>query len=381
MSLGYPVIDADGHVWEPIDLWERFIDPAYQHKAPRTWPGAGQQKRLEIEGEAMPKIDGTNPSPPIFWEYLRKLMESRHPEGVARAFPPDLYLRDLDREGIDQVVLFPTLGLIVMGREYQDRGLAAAVAQAYNNWLAEYCSYAPGRLLGAAMIALHDLDAAVVEARRAVQELGMRTLFLRPNPLYGRTLDDPAYDPFYAEVERLGVPIAIHEGGGSRLPAAGGDRFKTHLMSHLPSHPFEQMLALESLIFGGVFERFPKLEAIFLESGCGWLPYWLDRMDEHQEYLGAIEAPELTMKPSDYFRRQCWISTECEERGLRHVIDWIGDDQIVFASDYPHPDGKFPDALSNFLELPGVSAASKRKILCDNALKLYHLAGQPAPIR
>ena len=138
-------------------------------------------------------------------------------------------------------------------------------------------------------------------------------------------------------------------------------------------HPHEAQSALLSMIVHGVYERFPRLRTAYMEAGCGWLPSWLHRIDEHLELAGAAEAPELTMSATDYFRRNCWISTECDDRYVADVMRWMGDDHIVFETDFPHPDSKYPHATEHFLGLDAeiVSDASKRKILWDNAVDLY----------
>src|SRR5262249_37297570 len=201
-------------------------------------------------------------------------------------FDPKARLGVMDAEGIDAVVLFPTLSAIPIAA-IQDAGFGLAMARAYNNWLAEFCQMAPHRLYGVAQVPLLHLDAAIAEATRAVTQLGMRMVFLRPNPYAGRGWTDRLYDPFWACIQDLGIPFAFHEGTFAKgIPTAGIDRFESYFFQHIVSHPFEQQLACLSLIAGGVLERFPRLQVAFMESGTGWLPYWLHRIDEHYESLG-----------------------------------------------------------------------------------------------
>ena len=127
------------------------------------------------------------------------------------------------------------------------------------------------------------------------------------------------------------------------------------------------------MVVGGVFGRFPNLEGAFPEGNCGWLPWWLRRLDDQWKKYGGGEATKLSARPSEYFRRQCYIGTDVDEELLRIVIDEIGDDNIVVSTDYPHADGPFPHGIDEFLELPGVSRASKQKILWDNCARLYSL--------
>ncbi len=282
----------------------------------------------------------------------------------------------MDVEGVDVGFLYPSFGLFAIASDELDPAYAAAVARAYNDWLASFRAASPERLHGVAMVALHDPVLAAAEAERAVTELGFRGVFVRPNPVGGRNFDDPAYDVLWAAIERLGVPIGIHEGGRPRLPQAGADRFENLEQRHICSHPFEQMCAAVSFVYGGVLERFPELRVAFLEAGCGWVPFWLERMDEHYENglkrdFGA--AKTLSMAPSEYFRRQCFVSADADESFLAQVIDVLGDGCIVFSTDYPHPDSKYPEAVDCFLAIDGVSDESKRRILWDNAARLYAL--------
>jgi predicted TIM-barrel fold metal-dependent hydrolase len=145
-------------------------------------------------------------------------------------------------------------------------------------------------------------------------------------------------------------------------------------------HPFEAMGACLSMITHGVYERFPRLQVAYLEAGCGWLPSWLHRIDEHLELAGK-EFPELTMSATQYFKRNCWISTECEDPFVADVIRWMGDDRILFESDFPHPDSKFPHAVEEFLGLlpDQISVESKRKILWDNPVAFYRFPDSHYP--
>jgi predicted TIM-barrel fold metal-dependent hydrolase len=272
------------------------------------------------------------------------------------------------------MVLYPSRGLFALAADGIPKRLAGAIARAYNRWLADFCSHAPDRLFGAAMVSLHDAEIAAAEARHAVEELGMKSIFLRPNPVNGRTIDHPDLDDFYAEVERLGVPIGIHEGAGVHLPQFGRDRYDTLFKVHMMSHAVENMGACMDLIVGGVLERHPRLRCVFLEASSGWVPWWLERMDEHHEgFHGSREAGGLTLKPSEYFERQCFVAAEVDERAAKYVEDAFGTGVLVLGSDYPHGDGSFPHAIADFVALDTLSETAKRKALWDNPKRLYAL--------
>ena len=225
------------------------------------------------------------------------------------------------------------------------------------------------------MLPIHDIAASIREARRAVRDLGFKAVFLRPNPpRRGVYWHHPEFDPLWAAVQDLDVPVGFHEGVASRMPTAGDDRFADDLfcLQHACSHSMEQMLALEAMTLGGVLERFPRLRVAFLEGNGSWLPFWLWRLDEHWENPGRYENPALKLRPSEYFQRQGFVSLECDETPGRQAIDACGDEGFVFSTDYPHYDTKYPEATARFLKLP-IAEASKRRILWDNCARLYRI--------
>jgi predicted TIM-barrel fold metal-dependent hydrolase len=173
-------------------------------------------------------------------------------------------------------------------------------------------------------------------------------------------------------MQSLGVPVGVHEGGLSGMPVAGLDRCRSFFFSHMICHPHEQQLACMQIIGGGVLEKFPKLKVAFLESGGGWLPHWLERLDSHYEKLGLL-VPYLKMKPSDYFRRQCAISFDPDEKTLPATVELIGEDQVMWASDYPHFDALFPGVVNELKEQP-LSPRAMQKVLGENAMRFYDLS-------
>ena len=181
-------------------------------------------------------------------------------------------------------------------------------------------------------------------------------------------LGTPTFWPIYEEMQRLNAPLLVHN---SRQGPAGEIRFDTFLFAHTIGRPFETLIDCAALAYGGVPEKFPKLRIAFLECGCGWVPYWMDRMDEEWEKRQS-EAPLLKAKPSEYMTRGNWFyAAEPEESTLPYVIDRIGDDKILFASDYPHWDGMFPYVVSTIHGRKDISEESKGKFLGENAKKLY----------
>ena len=356
----FPVVDADAHILEGQDLFDHYLPPAFRHRAPRLVTDERGGRRMLYEGRLLPPF-------PVGEQASWGMPE-----------PPAARLALMDAEGIDAMVLFPSKATFFPAGA--DAGLALALVRAYNDYLADFCRAAPQRLLGVALVALHDVEAAIAEARRAVA-LGLRAVMVRPNPLRGRRLDDPAYFPFYAAIEELGVPLIVHETTGV-LPTAGADRYGVdrpdqYAFTHLISHPFEQMLAVLALIGGGVLERFPRLRVGFFEAGCGWLPYWLWRMDEHFEHPALRpQFAGLALRPSEYFRRQCFATCEPEEVTVPAAVAALGSDKILLASDLPHYDSRRGALYAFWAEAP-LPEPVKRRLLGENAIAFYGLDAGP----
>ena len=376
MKDGFRVVDADAHVIEPDDLWARYFDASLRDRAPRHL-----NRAFAIQ------VDGVPINTPADWETetsaeqtarrderISATFRELFPSAYERGFDAVAQLADMDIEGVDLAFLYPSYGLFATASNELDPVIAAATCRAYNNWLADFCGGDRERLHGVGMIALQDPDAAAAEVLRVHDDLGFRAVFARPNPIAGRNLDDPAYESVWKALSERQMTLGLHEGGMPPLPQAGSDRLTNAEQKHICSHPMEQMVAAVSLIYGGVLERFPGLQVAVLEAGCGWVPFWLERMDDHYEKGLARDfgaANDLTMPPSEYFARQCYVSADADEAMLAPVIALLGDERIVFSTDYPHPDSKYPHAVESFLALPGVSDDSKRRILWDNALALY----------
>jgi predicted TIM-barrel fold metal-dependent hydrolase len=363
------IVDADGHVLEPRSAWasipERYrpVIETDEHALDHVVIGGEDIFVARLGQMGSPGTDVGIPVGPVPLEEARP-----------GAFDPASRLVDMDSEGIDEAVLYPTIGLGFWG--LRDPAAAVAVARAYNDWLAGYCAADPARLHGAAMVPFQDIDAAVAELHRATQELGFVSAFVRPNPCLGRAISDPANEPFWTAAEELGVAVAIHEGHQLAIETIGMDRRPTNtFVMHAVSHTFEQMLACAQLIGTGVLERHPAMKVVFLEAGGGWAPYWLARLN-HQVPSYHRFAPPLSLLPSEYFARQCWVSFEIDEETLPALAPHIGVDRVVWGSDYPHADSTFPGAIKEITELVApMDNESQRRILGANALALYGLAG------
>lgn len=363
------VVDADGHVVEPESAWHGV---SKEHR-PRIERDAHGYEHVVVGDEeiiAVPLGNLATPGSHFSDPATFRTLADAQPGGS----DPVARLVDMDAEGIDQAVLYPSIGLYLWA--LHDDQAAVALARAYNDWLAGYCARDRNRLFGAAMLPMQSPEDAAAELRRAALELGFTAAFVRPNPCKGRSLCDRAYESVWSTAEELDVAIGVHEGSSVIVPTLGSDRPFNPLILHAVSHSFEEMLACAQLIAFGVLERHPRLRVVFLESSGGWGPFWLERLDEQAESFGDF-CPQMVLKPSEYFARQCMISYEIDERTLPILAPVIGEQRIVWGSDYPHHDSTFPGAVDALLHtMEPLPPAGQARILGDNARRLYRL---PSP--
>jgi uncharacterized protein len=373
---GFKVFDSDMHVMEPPDLWQRYIAPEFRAVAPRGRTSDNVRDLGVIFPDGEPNGRRTSGVPHRGHNYERN--QELYRDDARRGWGPDVQLEAMDREGIDVAVLFPSRGLSVLTHPDREPRFAAAIARAYNDWMFDFCWADATRLLGAGMISVFDIKDAVEETRRVVDELKFRAVFLRSNIVNGKTWHDPYYEPLWSALEEINVPVGFHEATGSRSRQSG-DHFEPNFgLRRVYAQPFEQMLGLGSFVGGGILARHPKLRVAFLEANCSWAPWLLWRLDESYEREGDVFMPELSVKPSEYFKRQCYVSVEPDEAPARYLIEELGNDRIVFSTDYPHGDSRYPNAVECFLKLP-LSDQDKRKILWDNCARFYGFDEAPRP--
>jgi predicted TIM-barrel fold metal-dependent hydrolase len=373
MTRAYNVIDSDGHILEPLDLWEKYMDPGMRNRAPKIERDASGKQRLFIGEKVLGGERGMASLGAVGMRDGAVVVDdaSEYEDGRKGGFDPHARIPDMDLDGIDAAYLYPSIGLFAGSIE--DPKLSAAVCRAYNRWLADYCAAYPDRLFGIAMLPLQDTDLAIKEMQFAHEKLGMPGIFLRPNPYNNKMVHHPDYDKFWSAVEDCGVAVGFHEGGASGMPQVGLDRFETRGARHIVTHTMEMMMAALSMIWGGVCDKHPKLRVGFLESGGGWIVPWLERMDRHYVDRGFNDSG-LSMKPSEIFQRNCWISFEPVEGSLHVLADYIGPHKILWATDYPHPDGFFPGAPDMVRKnLEGLSPETKSQVMAGGAKGFYAL--------
>ena len=401
MTVPNLVVDADGHVLEPPDGMVRYAPAAYRERVWHIETKGDDSEWLHFNGGVRPAggmaLAGTAGMTAAERDRARK-GAMRYSEVRPGAFKPAPRLPDMAVEGISQAVLYPTMLLGLPGLD--DADFAEVQANAYNEWLAHYCSYAPKRLFGAAIVPTQDVERAVRTIRRA-KELGLVGIFMRPNPaVEGRKFIDPIYDPIWRTCEELAMPVGLHPFLSPDMPGAcralGFAELRAPSVSYAPkdaspadpirnlgnvffsqalSNPFDVMECVALFCAGGILERFPKLTVLFLEANGGWIVPWLERLDHHYKVF-RWDVPWLKMKPSEYFRRQCYISFDPDESTLAFTATspLVGADRIIWASDYPHPDAKFPGVVDELKEATEqLTDRARARIFGENARDVYKL--------
>lgn len=339
------VIDADGHVVENADEFARF-----------GWDG---------RSTGYPALD-------MMLARGRELIQF----GLctdASPWDPEARLADMDREGIAVSVNYPT-ALLVLNQV--EPAIATDLCRVYNDWAhATFTEPTESRVRTMALVAIADPASAAREARRAVTELGAPGVAV--SPFAGEVhLDDPALDALWDVCEELDVPVGIHGGRNTTEPLLPIEGFRDQKRYYAMAHPFGQMIAMGDLAVGGVFDRHPRLRVAFLESGVGWVRWYADRLDAgwaDVRHPGADPTAVSERAPTEYvFGGRCFFSCEPDEPNLAQVIDGVGREHVVFASDYPHFDCKFPHSVDAITEA-GLDAAVLTAVTVDNPPRLYGL--------
>jgi predicted TIM-barrel fold metal-dependent hydrolase len=288
-------------------------------------------------------------------------------------YDPVARLKVMDGEGIDISLLYPTIGICWEGF-VTDPALATAYSRAYNRYIVDFCSHDPRRLVPVAHISLIDEDGAVEEVVRA-REAGCKAVYLSPDlpARAGRGLSDTAFDRFWSTVEDLDMPVGFHvvvrDEPSFRPPII--ERKGGRSLFGFAFLAIDVMAAFTEMLASGVFENHPRLRCTVLESGATWIAAWLDRMDHKFEVMRSITPTSL--KPSEYFFRQCLVSADPDESVIAPIIEAVGSDYFVWASDYPHIDASFGVVGEIRSRLTTLSEEDQAKVLGLNAQRFYGL--------
>jgi len=386
---GFFVFDCDMHLEEPFDLWERRLPEPWRSRTKIVPPPRGHLETgragIEVGGNvSQPLIFGPAVSEvaeeafqrrnPTTRQSERKWLEVPHLVKAQTECSPEVYLEGMEIEGIDIAVLTPSFIFRLTSIDGLDPEHAIAMCRVHNDYAAEFAGADPQRFKFWAWLPRGAPEQAAREARRCVEELGAVGVAMTNQAVDGRLLSDPEFDALWTEAERLHTVVGIHPA----TPRVMRDDFRSRYNGHRRTdvvgttmRPFYAQSCIAELILGGVLEEHPALNVMIMESDATWVPWLLWRMDGKWETYGPDQDYQLSLKPSDYFRRQCFVAADPGEEVVKYVIDQVGDDRVVWASDYPHHDCPFPEATSTFLALEGISEESKRKMLWDNAARLF----------
>ena len=377
--MQYDMISADGHVdliWLPPDLFTANASALMRDRMPYVEQGPAGPRWVSRNGAQFGLVNGMGSGgrayvPGQIHRSDRMASTGLYDDGkrgVRRLTEPALRLGDQDLDGVQAEVLYGVLGS--SGR-LNDPPAAVEMLRIYNDWLHDFCSRSPDRLIGLANIPSHDMDAAVAEVKRAAAR-GVRGIDVanRPDmiPLY-----DEFYEPLWRIAEETGLPVHFHTIGG-RSPdftKMNAKVARRAFATHITGFQMHMSYMLMQLMYSGALERYPNLKVVIGEAGLGWIPYVLQHMD--MEWEDQFKDLELTMKPSEYWRRQCYATYQSDPIGIK-LLDELGADNVMWGSDFPHPDGIWPDSREFVArELGHLPQATRRKLVCDNAAKLYRL--------
>ncbi len=374
-------VDADGHILEPKDLWLDYIDPKFRDRALHIEVGDDGLEQLVIDGKR-PYLSSKGA--------VSTLGAMGAPDLRAIQFDPEKdydtmapfgtqdvgeRLQLLDAENMDAAVIYTTVGLL-WEMEVPDEALTMAHMEAYNRWVTEWCSDSGGRLIASAHVSMSFPEASAKEIERAVNA-GAKGCFVAPFTHDRRPFGHPDHDPVFAACQDLGIPFAIHP--TCEPFSVKGDRMgKWESVRQLRLLPMvtasdgvrQQFTAMFDFT---VFDRFPDLKVLVLESGGSWLPYFMDRMDAVYEHTGIGATVKLQNRPSDYLRERVWISCDPDEKSIPHLVERFGD-RFLWASDFPHPDHTPGYILDLDANAGGIADDAQRaRFLGGNARDLFDI--------
>jgi predicted TIM-barrel fold metal-dependent hydrolase len=336
------VWDADAHICEPPSVWESYTEPAYRDLVMQVRKKPEGGEALYVEGVAKGSspagacIPGQYANPKASWDDI-----------LPGSYDPHERLKVMDEERLDRAAFFPSVWLI--SGDIDDPGVAAASARAYNNWMADFVSVDRERLYGFAVCPLQSVEESVKEIER-VAGLGLSGITFRPERYNGLALYSEEMDRVWSAAEYANLTVAVHGSFGSKMPSFARTRYDNQFYVHMVCHPFEQMACVMEVLASGVLDKHPTLRVAFFESGIGWLPYWLDRLDEHKETLGHL-VPALKRDPTEIWSEQCFVTMEAGEGEAFSQLAELGlGHTVVWGSDYPHYDCTYPGALAELDE-------------------------------
>jgi uncharacterized protein len=378
--MRYTRISADSHIdlpWLPADLFTSAASSALRARMPYVAEGPDGPYWTARNGRSLGLVGGVGPSGQKYvpGQHRRAdvmaatgLYEDGR-KGIHRPADPVRRLGDMDRDGVQAEVLYGILGA---STRLGDHEAAAEMCRIYTDWVVDFCRHAPDRYLGLACLPYGDIDAAAREVYR-VATLGLRGVELSCSwdmePMW-----HPVWEPLWQAVNDVGLPLHFHTFPSlppDKVSQQTGLTRRAAFFTVVSGFQMNLVNILAAVIGAGVLERYPKVRIAFGESGIGWLPYALDRMDF--EWEDRFQDLGLTMRPSEYWRRQCKATFQFDRIGTKLIED-IGAETLMWGSDYPHGDGVWPESSQYIAEQFGhLPADLTHKITCENAARFYGL--------
>lgn len=366
------IVSADSHVLEPPDLWVTRIDNEFREKAPRFITNHnGEEGTFFVAEGIAPKRIASIAAVNMKQEDLPSFNNAGHADMRAGGWDPVERLKDQDEDGVAAEVIYATYAMYLFA--ITDARFLEACFKAYNDWLADYCSHAPKRIVGLGLISLYNVDWAIGELQRCTK-LGLKGAMVPCVPPEGTELSNAVYDPFWRAAEELGMPISLHiltsNRGNLSTPRFGYGDFGAGVYIATPQ---ELQLTLADLICRGVLERHPHLRLVSAEADTGWLAHFLVRLDRGQKRYAHLNNLHLKMAPSEYFKRQVFATFINDPIGVA-TREFVGVENLMWSSDYPHTDSSWPhsrDVIEQ--DFQGVSHGDREKMTFHNAVNLYGL--------
>jgi predicted TIM-barrel fold metal-dependent hydrolase len=367
------LISSDSHIIEPPDLWLERIDKPFRDRAPRVVREETGDWWM-IDGKRSMSFLGVQTGDRFEKDATELVIEGHFEDVRPAAYEPRRYIEENREDGIEASVLYPSEALLAYG--IPDPGLCSATMRAYNDFIAEFCSEDPLRLKGIALLNVDDPVEAVGEMKRC-REKGLAGAMITVLPLADRSYDHPMYEPLWSAAGDLGMPLSMHVATGRAALSVDAKQQTVREVKesafYLQDHFVRKSIG--EMIFAGVFERHPGLRVGSVEHEIAWAPFFLFQMDytyTERPLRGSwhrFADPEA--RPSDFFKRQCFVSFQEDAIGIRER-DTLGADTLMWGSDYPHTESTFPRSREILDEiLSGVSAAERAAITCDNVARLY----------
>jgi predicted TIM-barrel fold metal-dependent hydrolase len=391
---GFKVISSDNHCFEPADLWtSRGEHSKFGDRLPRVINLGGNERIGQavtgttgedavskgdwwfVDGhKTMGAFAGTQTG--LRFEEPEKLsMEGSMDDVRPGGYIPEEHVKDMDIDGIDHAIIYPTVGLLLFS--IQDTDLVSSMFRTYNDWIGEFCNTNPARLRGIAMVNVDDVEAGVKELERCAKTGAFAGAMITVYPPDERQYDLPMYEPLWAAAQANGMPLSLHIGTNRPGPGQEFQDLDTASHTFMANVDHWVRMSIGHMIFNGVFERYPKLQVGSVEMEISWVPHFLDRIDYNYTQRGVGVAGSYRFKegalPSDYFHSNIFCGFQEDALGVRDR-EIIGINNLMWGNDYPHQESTFPKSREIIDELfSECTQEEKAKIVGGNAARIYGL--------